>query len=100
VSPTLALDAGCFRQVELAGVLRGTAEPELAGALIDFLLSPDVQAELPLAMLVYPARSDVALPEAFIRHALVPSRPISMDPETIDDGREAWIREWTDIVLR
>lgn len=99
-SPTLALDAGCFRQVEMAGILRGTAEPELAGALIDFLLSPEVQAEIPLAMYVYPARSDVAVPEVFARHALIPSQPLSMDPETIAAGREAWIREWTDIVLR
>ena len=99
-SPTVALDAGCFRQIEFAGILRGTEEPELAAALIDHLLSAEVQAELPLAMYVYPARTDVALPEAFERHALVPSAPLSLDPAVIDAGREAWIREWTDIVLR
>ena len=42
----------------------------------------------------------VALPEVFERHALVPSAPLSLDPAAIDAGREAWIREWTDIVLR
>jgi thiamine transport system substrate-binding protein len=99
-SPTAALDVGCFRQVEFAGVLRGTDEPELARALIDHLLATETQAELPLAMYVYPARGDVALPEVFARHALVPSAPLSLDPETIDAGREAWISEWTDIVLR
>ena len=99
-SPTVALDVGCFRQVEFAGILAGTAEPELAAALVDHLLSAEVQAELPLAMYVYPARSDVALPEAFQQHALVPSAPLSLDPAVIDAGREAWIREWTDIVLR
>ena len=100
VSPTAALDAGCFRQVEFAAVLKGTEQPELAGALIDHLLSADVQAEFPLAMFVYPARSDVALPEAFVQHALVPSVPLSLDPDVIDANREAWIDEWTDIVLR
>ena len=98
--PTVAVDAGCFRQVEFAGVLHGTEEPELAGALIDHLLAPEVQAEFPLAMFVYPARSDVALPEVFERHALVPAEPLSLDPAAIDAGREAWISEWTDIVLR
>ncbi len=92
--------SGCFRQIEFAGVLRGADEPELAGALIDYLLSPPVQAELPLAMYVYPARSDVPLPAVFEQHALVPSAPLSLDPAVIDAGREAWIREWTDIVLR
>ncbi len=99
-SPTLAIDVGCFRQIEFAGILRGTDEPELAGALIDYLLSPEVQAELPLAMYVYPARQDVPLPAVFEQHALVPSAPLSLDPAVIDAGREGWIREWTDIVLR
>ena len=100
VAPTAAVDASCFRQVELAGILRGTDEPELARALIDFLLAPETQAELPLAMYVYPARSDVELPDVFARHALIPTDPLSLDPAVIDAGREASIREWTDIVLR
>jgi thiamine transport system substrate-binding protein len=99
-SPTAAVDAGCFRQVEMAGILRGTDEPELAAALIDFLLAPETQAELPLAMYVYPARSDVSVPDAFARHALVPTTPLSLDPAVIDANREAWIDAWTDIVLR
>jgi len=99
-SPTIALDVGCFRQIEFAGILRGTAEPELAGALIDHLLSAEVQAELPLSMFVYPARTDVALPVVFEQHALVPAASLSLDPATIDAGRQAWITEWTDIVLR
>ena len=100
VSPTAAIEAGCFEQIEFAGVLAGTEQPELAGALIDELLSPAVQAELPFAMFVYPARSDVPLPEAFVQHALVPSDVVRLDPAVIDANREAWISEWTDIVLR
>ncbi len=99
-APTAALEAGCFRQIEFAGILRGTDQPELAGALIDHLLAPGTQAELPLAMYVQPVRSDVVLPEVFARHALRPAAPLSLDPDLIAAGREAWIREWTDIVLR
>jgi len=51
-------------------------------------------------MYVYPVRSDVALPDAFARHALVPTAPLSLDPAVIDAHREDWISEWTDIVLR
>jgi thiamine transport system substrate-binding protein len=99
-SPTQALEAGCFRQVEFAGILRGTDQPELAAALIDYLLAAETQAELPLAMYVSPARSDVPLPAVYERHALQPVAPLSMDPEAIAAGREDWIAEWTDIVLR
>ena len=100
VSPTAAIESGCFRQIEFAGILRGTEQPELAGALIDHLLSAEVQAQIPLAMFVNPARADVALPPAFEAHALVPEAPLALDPAVIDAGREAWISEWTDIVLR
>jgi thiamine transport system substrate-binding protein len=100
ISPTAAIEAGCFRQVEFAGILRGTEQPELAAALIDHLLSPEVQAEIALAMFVNPARADVALPAAFEAHTLVPEAPLALDPTVIDARREAWISEWTDIVLR
>ena len=99
-SPTAAVDASCFRQVEFAAVLRGTDQLELAGALIDYLLAAETQAALPLAMYVYPARTDVPLPEVFTRHALRPTQSLSMDPQVIAAGREEWIAEWTDIVLR
>jgi thiamine transport system substrate-binding protein len=99
-SPTQAVDAGCFRQVEMAGILRGTDQPQLAAAFIDHLLAPETQAALPLSMFVYPVRSDVDVPEAFARHALVPTAPVTLDPAAIDANREAWIDEWTDIVLR
>jgi thiamine transport system substrate-binding protein len=99
-SPTQALEAGCFRQVEFAGILAGTDQPELAGALIDHLLAPETQAELPLAMYVDPVRRDVPLPEVFERFALRPTAPLSLDPEAIAAGRDEWIRQWTDIVLR
>jgi thiamine transport system substrate-binding protein len=99
-SPTLALDVACFRQIEFAGILRGTDEPELAGALIDHLLAPETQAELPLAMYVYPVRDRVELPDAFKRHAIAPMASLEMEPAAIDAGRERWIAEWTDIVLR
>lgn len=99
-SPTIALTVGCFGQVEFAGVLAGTEQLQLAQALIDFLLSETVQAELPLSMFVYPARADIELPAAFERHAALPDSPLTLDPAHIDSNRDRWIREWTDTVLR
>ena len=56
---------GCFRQVEYAGVLRGTKHPAAARAVVDWLLSPAVQADVPCSMFVLPARADAAIPEVF-----------------------------------
>lgn len=99
-APTDAIESACFRQIEFAGVLRGTDQPELARRLIDHLLSEAVQAELPLSMYVYPARDDVALPDVFERHASRVEAPLALSPEAIDANRERWIDEWTETVLR
>ncbi len=65
-APTTAVvDTTCFRQVEFAGVLRGTDADDEARQLVDFLLSETFQAELPLNLFVYPANADVALPDVF-----------------------------------
>ena len=98
--PTAVVDTTCFRQVEFAGVLRGTDAEDEARELVDFLLSEAFQAELPLNLFVYPANADVALPEVFTEHATVPSDPATLDPATITANREAWIDQWTNLVLR
>ena len=60
---TVALTRACFRQVEYAGVIAGAQNEVGARKFIDFLLSQEVQAQLPEQMYVYPVSPDVALPE-------------------------------------
>ena len=100
VAPTGVILDTCYRQVEYAGVLAGTSRPDDAGRLIDFLLSPAFQADVPLTMFVFPARTDVALPDVFAAHAQLPERPLSMAPERIEANREDWIGRFTATVLR
>ena len=99
-SPTIALEDGCFRQLEYAGVLRGARNPDGARLLIDFMLSERFQADVPGSMFVYPVRRGVALPEAFVEHAIVPAKPLSLPPHEIATNRDRWIARWTDIVVR
>jgi thiamine transport system substrate-binding protein len=99
-APTAVVEASCFRQVELAGVLRGAPNEQGARELIDFMLSPAFQRDVPTSMFVFPVRAGVALPSAFERWAVVPARPLSLPPEEIGANRDRWIREWTDVVLR
>jgi thiamine transport system substrate-binding protein len=99
-APTAVVASTCFRQVELAGVLRGAPNPDGAQQLIDFLLSPTFQRDVPLSMFVFPVREGVALPAEFERFAVVPERPLELPPEQIGSNRDRWVREWTEIVLR
>jgi len=89
----------CFRQVEFAGVLKQAAHPELARKFIDFMLSSEFQADIPLQMFVFPVVPDTTLPD-FYKFAETPARPAQVDPATIDANRENWIKAWTQTVLR
>ncbi len=99
-APTAVITDGCFRQVEFAGILRGTPREAAARALIDFLLSEPFQEEVPLSMFVFPALAAAALPPEFVAHAQVPAAPLTMGPAEIEASRERWIEEWAEVVLR
>jgi len=99
-APTGVVERSCFRQVELAGVLRGARNEDGARELIDFMLSQRFQEHIPLQMFVFPARLDTALPPEFEQYAVVPESPLELPPEEIEANRERWVDEWTDIVIR
>lgn len=91
---------GSFRQVEFAGVLKGTQKEALARQFVDFMLGEQFQADIPLQMFVYPALPSATQPEVFTKFAEVPIQVTGLTPEQIEAGREGWISEWTEIVLR
>lgn len=93
-------EGGVFRQIEYIGILKSTEQLELAQALVDFMLSEQFQADLPLQMFVYPAVPETPLPELFDQFAVQPNNPVTMDPARIDANREAWIEAWTEVMLR
>jgi thiamine transport system substrate-binding protein len=99
-APTAVVESTCFRQVEFAGVLRGTEHETEARKLLDFLISQAFQNELPLNLFVYPARIDATLPVEFTKFAAVPASTLTIDPADIAANRQQWQDEWTTIVLR
>ena len=99
-APTAVVEDSCFRQVELAGVLRGARNESGAKKLIDFLLSKRFQEDMPLTMFVFPVARNAALPPAFEKYAVVPSDPLDLPPDEIEANRERWLDEWTRVVIR
>ncbi|WP_289018270.1 thiamine ABC transporter substrate binding subunit [uncultured Ornithinimicrobium sp.] len=94
---TRALMETCFRQVEYAGVLEGAENPEGAQAVVDWLVSPQVQASIPDNMFMFPVDDEVELPELWAQWATVAEDPIVVHPDQIEQERETWLREWADI---
>jgi len=91
---------GCYRQIEYAGVLRGTAHPAAAGKVVDWLTSQSFQAGVPMAMFVYPARSGVALPSVFTKWAPQATHPLQLPPATVAANETSWLSDWGSVMGR
>ena len=100
-STTSALLDECFRQVEYAGVLRGEdTDVEGARAVIDWLLSADVQSVLPEQMYVFPVSDDVELPDDWAAYAPQPEVVEQVEPADIASERADWLEQWNEIITR
>ena len=101
-APTVAVlsKGSAFRQIEFVGILKGTRQTRLARRLVDFMLGPEFQKEIPLYMWVFPVDPLVPLPEVFIKYARQAEEPVMLTPAAIETNRERWIESWTEVVLR
>jgi thiamine transport system substrate-binding protein len=100
-APTIGVvDDSCFRQIEFAGILAGTKHPAAAAKLVDFLLSPTFQEDIPANMFVFPANAKAALPKEFTTTVRLVDAPLTLDPAEIEAKRDDWTERWTTAVLR
>ncbi len=97
---SLVGDSMCFRQVEFAGILKGTSKETEAQLWIDFMLSEAFQEDVPLQMYVFPVRYSVILPDEFMIFAQIPDVPAFLDSESIEENRDRWVQEWVEEILR
>lgn len=97
---SLLADGSCFRQIEFAGLLKNGQNQALAEALIDFMLTPTFQEDVPPNMYVFPVIDGATLPEEFTNYAQIPEVPAEVEPSFIEENRESLIEEWTELVLR
>jgi thiamine transport system substrate-binding protein len=98
-TPLVVLKETCIDVVEYAGLLANTENPD-AKQVLEFLLSEAFQADLPTSLFVYPVREGLGLPEIYSRLGIGPvDSPLTVDPQRVQAMRDAWIDEWTEIVL-
>lgn len=101
-APTGAITAPgmCFRQVEFAGILKGTKQRALAEKFVNWMLSPAFQEDMPMQMFVFPVNSKAKIPAEFQQFTQVPEKPARLDPQKIASGRDGWISAWEQAVLK
>lgn len=88
----------CFGQVEYAGVLAGARNAPGAQAFIDFLLTPEVQKELPGSMYVFPVADGIALPSDWTKFAYQPTQTLTLAASDIAANRDEWLQTWNNLV--
>ena len=96
---TGALLDTCFRQVEYAGVIKGAKHPAAAAASVYFLLSDEVQADIPGSMYMYPVSSAVTVPSDWAQWAPLATKPVSVPAADIAAHRSDWLQQWSSVVL-
>ena len=97
---TAALLDTCFRQVEYAGVLAGSDNPQGAAELVDFLTSRTFQDALAENMYVFPVDDEATLPPLWKRWAEPAPAPIDLPAADIARNRDDWLRAWSDVTAR
>lgn len=76
-------------QIELAGILKDARHRRNAELFMEFLLSKEAQAELPLTQYMYPVNKAVELPSSY-SIALKPAKTLAIDPAGLaDDAKTA-----------
>lgn len=83
---------GQYAQIELAAKVASTKHPKLADEFMHFILTDDFQSVMATGNWMYPV-TDVELPKGYEQLTL-PSKMLSLEPETVAKQLKGWTREW------
>ncbi|WP_345830481.1 thiamine ABC transporter substrate binding subunit [Erwinia sp. HDF1-3R] len=89
---------GHYLQVEVAGQLKSSRQPELAQKFMQFMLDKPFQQSIPTGNWMYPVVK-TALPAGFDT-LTIPAKTLTFTPEEVASQRSQWISEWQRAVSR
>ena len=100
-SKTAALfDEGHYMQVEVAGKLAGSDQPELADQFLQFMVSDAFQSAIPTTNWMYPAVTPAeGLPKGF-ETLIQPGKALLLSAEDAAALRDPALAEWLDALSR
>ncbi len=89
-----AFDEGHYMQIEVAGKLSGSDQPELADQFMAFMVSEGFQSIIPTTNWMYPAvMPSAGLPDGF-ETLITPDKALLIAPEEVPALREEALAEW------
>ncbi len=85
---------GHYIQIEVAGLLKGAGDKDLAKQFLKFMVSPAFQDVIPTTNWMMPvAKTSAPLPDAFNK-LVQPGKTFLMGSDEVARNRQAWIDEW------
>ena len=85
---------GHYIQVEVAGILKGAHDKDLAKQFLKFMVSPAFQDIIPTTNWMMPVtKTSTPLPDAFGK-LVQPQKTFLMGSDEVAKNRQAWIDEW------
>jgi thiamine transport system substrate-binding protein len=93
----LVFPEGNYMQIEVAGMLKTSKQPELAKKFLQFLVSKDFQTAIPTTNWMLPV-IDGATPPEFATAAPAPQKALLLPAGEVAQHRAAWIKEWLEAV--
>lgn len=91
---------GHYMQVEVAGMLEATDQPELAEAFLSFMVSEGFQSIIPTTNWMYPAKTpEAGLPDGF-ETLIQPGQALLLAPQEAAAARDAALDEWLTALSR
>lgn len=85
---------GHYIQIEVAGMLKGAKEKDLAKQFLKFMVSPAFQDVIPTTNWMMPAaKTSQPLPDAF-NNLVQPTKTFLMGSDQVAKNRQVWIDEW------
>lgn len=85
---------GHYLQIEVAALLKQSANLELGQEFLNYLISEPAQKSIPLGNVMYPAINlGDELPASF-KKLIEPVKTLQFSPIEVRDNRKQWINEW------
>lgn len=85
---------GHYIQIEVAGILKGSHDKDLARQFLKFMVSPAFQDMIALTNWMMPVtKTSKSLPDAFSK-LVQPQKTFLMGSDEVARNRQAWIDEW------
>jgi thiamine transport system substrate-binding protein len=91
---------GHYQQIEVAGLVRGSQQKQLARDFLEFMISDGFQSIIPTTNWMYPATLARTKLPADLDKLIDPSPALLLNEELVASKRKSWVDDWLEVMSR